>query len=99
MAPPIEAVSNGCKSQQRIFARRLGLVLSVLTFLNSGATLLAQTASGFSQEAARSSPQSQSPMETQMLEFGKPIERELKGGETHSYRITLTAGQYLEFAL
>lgn len=33
--------------------------------------------------------------ENTALEVGKPIERELKGGETHSYRITLTAGQFL----
>jgi CHAT domain-containing protein len=29
------------------------------------------------------------------LKLAEPIERELKGGEGHSYRITLTAGQYL----
>ncbi|HEY5883587.1 MAG TPA: CHAT domain-containing tetratricopeptide repeat protein [Pyrinomonadaceae bacterium] len=30
------------------------------------------------------------------LKVGEPIERELSGGEVHSYRITLTAGQYLK---
>jgi CHAT domain-containing protein/Tfp pilus assembly protein PilF len=29
------------------------------------------------------------------LELGKPIERELAGGQSHSYQITLAAGQYL----
>jgi hypothetical protein len=29
------------------------------------------------------------------LVLGKPIERELKGGEAHSYKIALAAGQYL----
>jgi CHAT domain-containing protein/Flp pilus assembly protein TadD len=29
------------------------------------------------------------------LEFNKPIERELAGGQSHSYRIVLAAGQYL----
>ncbi|HZS04655.1 MAG TPA: tetratricopeptide repeat protein, partial [Blastocatellia bacterium] len=30
-----------------------------------------------------------------VLEPGKPIERELAGGQSHSYQIRLTAGQYL----
>jgi CHAT domain-containing protein len=30
-----------------------------------------------------------------VLELGQPIERELKGGESHSYQIALAAGQYV----
>jgi hypothetical protein len=30
------------------------------------------------------------------LEPGKPIERELSGGQSHFYKITLTSGQYLQ---
>ena len=30
-----------------------------------------------------------------VLELGKPIERELAGGQAHDYRLTLTAGQFL----
>jgi CHAT domain-containing protein len=30
------------------------------------------------------------------LEVGKPIEREMKGGEVHSYVVTLAAGQYMQ---
>ena len=33
--------------------------------------------------------------ETRPLELGKPVERELSGGQSHSYQITLTEGQYL----
>ncbi|MGH9936961.1 MAG: tetratricopeptide repeat protein, partial [Blastocatellia bacterium] len=34
--------------------------------------------------------------ELQALEVGKPIERELAGGQAHSYQITLAAGQFLD---
>ncbi len=33
--------------------------------------------------------------EARKLELGKPIERELKGGESHTYEITLIANQFL----
>ena len=29
------------------------------------------------------------------LEPGKPLEREIAGGQTHTYQITLTAGQFM----
>ena len=37
----------------------------------------------------------QNDRETALLEVGKPIERELAGGQAHSYGIALAAGQYL----
>jgi CHAT domain-containing protein/Tfp pilus assembly protein PilF len=37
----------------------------------------------------------QSPPEIRQLEIGKPIERELRGGQSHVYEIQLSAGQYL----
>ena len=37
----------------------------------------------------------QSGGDVQQLELNKPVERELAGGQSHSYRIVLTAGQYL----
>jgi CHAT domain-containing protein/Tfp pilus assembly protein PilF len=33
--------------------------------------------------------------ESDSLEPGKPIEREISGGQSHSYKITMTSGQYL----
>ncbi len=33
--------------------------------------------------------------DVRLLEMGKPIERELAGGQSHLYKITLAAGQYL----
>jgi len=37
----------------------------------------------------------QTPPEIRELEQGKPIERELAGGEVHAYSIKLTVGQFL----
>ncbi|MGB7922029.1 MAG: tetratricopeptide repeat protein [Pyrinomonadaceae bacterium] len=37
----------------------------------------------------------QNDIDTAKLEVGKPIERELAGGQSHSYRIVLTSDQYL----
>src|SRR6266508_2620084 len=36
-----------------------------------------------------------SAQESISLEPGKPIERELSGGQSHSYKITMISGQYL----
>ena len=33
---------------------------------------------------------------SQRLEQGKPVERELKGGEAHAYSIQVEAGQFAE---
>src|SRR5439155_756357 len=33
------------------------------------------------------------------LEPGKPIERELSGGQSHSYKITMISGQYLHIVV
>src|SRR5215813_2800724 len=43
-------------------------------------------------EANRAAPQRR--IDAPVLEAGKPIEREIAGGEAHSYQLTLTAGQY-----
>jgi CHAT domain-containing protein/Tfp pilus assembly protein PilF len=43
-------------------------------------------------EASRAAPQQ--PIDAAVLEPGKPIERELAGGEAHTFQLTLTAGQY-----
>jgi CHAT domain-containing protein/Tfp pilus assembly protein PilF len=57
-------------------------------------------ASGQLKSLAESSTQQQSiaaqnTQEITTLELGKPIERELSGGQKHSYEIALTKGQYI----
>lgn len=37
----------------------------------------------------------QADQKAQPLETGKPLERELAGGQSHAYQLTLSAGQYL----
>jgi CHAT domain-containing protein/Tfp pilus assembly protein PilF len=48
------------------------------------------------QASAGASIAAQSAQETDSLEPGKPIERELSGGQSHFYKITLMSGQYLQ---
>jgi len=48
------------------------------------------------QASASASRVAQSAQETDSLEPGKPIERELSGGQSHYYKITLISGQYLQ---
>src|SRR5271157_763629 len=70
----------------------LALTLSVL--LESG--LQASTSRSLSgQQATTADATTQDENDLPSLELGKPIERELRGGETHRYRIALTASQYL----
>src|SRR5262245_39920355 len=40
-----------------------------------------------------------SAQESVSLELGKPVERELSGGQSHSYKITMISGQYLHIVV
>jgi hypothetical protein len=41
----------------------------------------------------------QEQQQAQKLEQGNPIERELSGGQSHSYQMTLAAGQYVKLVV
>jgi CHAT domain-containing protein/Tfp pilus assembly protein PilF len=41
----------------------------------------------------------QSAQESNSLELGKPVEREISGGQSHSYKITMISGQYLHVVI
>src|SRR5687767_5848320 len=47
--------------------------------------------SSFAQQAAQP--------DVHRLVLGKPVDRELKGGETHSYDLALQAGQFLDLVV
>lgn len=70
-----------------IFCQHFGLLTSLLLLIGTAA---------WAQERVDSSRVVQ---KTRILELNKPIERELKGGEVHTYHITLTTGQYLHIVV
>jgi CHAT domain-containing protein/Tfp pilus assembly protein PilF len=51
------------------------------------------------QASANERPSAQSAQGSNSLEPGKPVGRELSGGQSHSYKITMTSGQYLQIAV
>src|SRR5437870_3083520 len=73
------------RSTRRGFILLVGLLL----------LLVAQTNTHSARLLAPASAAAQGETDVRSLEPGKPIERELAGGQAHSYQITLSAGQYL----
>lgn len=69
---------------------RRGVIPFAVTFLAFAGHLHAQSSPG-----AAPFPKS----EPTILELGKPIEREMHGGEKHSYRVHAEAGQYIHVVL
>ncbi len=65
----------------------IGLLLCIWLWMT------AETAFSFPLPTAKAAPQGKP--EASTLEIGKPIERELAGGEAHTYRITLDSGQMM----
>src|SRR5262249_22088053 len=41
----------------------------------------------------------QSAQEDNSLEPGKPIQREISGGQSHSYKVTMNSGQYMHIVV
>src|SRR5687767_14603490 len=81
------------------FLRRpsLGLILVVFTSANIFTGNAQTNVQGLSSLPLMSKKQTgaeHSPQEVSALELGKAVERELAGGQKHSYQITLNKGQY-----
>jgi len=84
----------------RSWAAHCGLVLFISLLLAwIQAVSPASSAGKEAQAKAGADSPAQVDQEVRRLEPGKPIERELAGGQSHSYQITLAAGQYLKLVV
>ncbi|HEY7544128.1 MAG TPA: tetratricopeptide repeat protein, partial [Blastocatellia bacterium] len=75
----------------------LGLAscLSLLLIIEQGAWVNASVRGFYAQEGSASNVADQEKEAARSLEPGKPIERELAGGQSHTYEIKLSEGQFL----
>ena len=78
------------KKNQRIFQAAILLGYAVLP---SNSMALAKC--DYNTEQSKSTAETNQ-SESRKLEFGKPLEKELKGGGSHSYELALTKDRYLE---
>jgi CHAT domain-containing protein/Flp pilus assembly protein TadD len=92
--------SRSTQSKYRLWVVYCGLVLSVSLPL---VQIQAYSDAGYTgkevkPDAGLVSP-AQENQQTRQLEQGKRIERELAGGQSHSYQMTLAAGQYVKLVV
>jgi hypothetical protein len=80
-------------SQSRILL--FAILLLAASSLQVSAFALAPQSNAAKPVSTNNAPQS----EVIKLELSKPIEREMKGGESHAYEITLEAGQFLDLVV
>jgi CHAT domain-containing protein/tetratricopeptide (TPR) repeat protein len=84
--------SRSTQSKYRSWTGYCGLVLSV-------SLLLIQIHASPNSPYADLTRPAQENQQTQQLELGKPIERELAEDQSHSYQMTLAAGQYVKLVV
>ena len=90
MAQPFSSRPVGRQDRFKIF--HYGLVLCIAWSV----VQLQAPSSGLCAGAVQSAPQAPS---AQPLEPGRPVERELAGGQSHAYRIALKEGQYVQVVI
>jgi CHAT domain-containing protein/predicted negative regulator of RcsB-dependent stress response len=78
---------------------RLGVIINLLIWvgLSSPPYLWPNSLPVHASDSVRSAVQSA--QESNSLEHGKPIQRELSGGQTHYYKITIASGQFLHLVV
>jgi hypothetical protein len=76
--------------------RYAAFIINLLIWVGLSVSPSLWPGSSLAQAGAGDRKAAQSAQETDSLEPGKPIERELSGGQSHSYKITMISGQYLQ---
>src|SRR5262245_22035602 len=76
-------------------SRRAVQIISLLLLAGLSASPCLWPVTGPVQAIASERNAAQRAQDSDSLEPGKPIEREISGGQSHSYKITMTPGQYL----
>jgi CHAT domain-containing protein/tetratricopeptide (TPR) repeat protein len=74
---------------------RLSIIINLLIWVGLSASPYLWPGVVHVQASASERSAAQSAQESDSLELGKPIQREISGGQTHSYKITMISGQYL----
>src|SRR5262245_30735458 len=93
---PIARYSTPFRFSSKAAHHSLALLLCLFPLVGSVARALASSPSMFAQGGAGPTLIVQGEKDARPLEPGKPIERELAGGQSHAYQITLSAGQFMK---
>src|SRR6185312_11262160 len=78
-------------SQRHVCRTHISLIIILVTLATSGSTFSTSGAISEQQTTGQESKQT----EVRELKVSLPIEREIVGGDAHSYHVMLTMGQYL----
>jgi hypothetical protein len=93
---PIVRYSTPFRFGPKAIHHSLALLLCLFLLVESMARAFAPSPRLFAQSGAGPNPIVQGEKDARPLEPGKPIERELAGGQSHAYQITLSAGQFMK---
>jgi CHAT domain-containing protein/Tfp pilus assembly protein PilF len=78
---------------------RLGVIINLLIWVSLSASPYPWPNSTPVHASASKHSAAQSAQESNSLELGKPIQRELTRGQSHSYKVTMTSGQLLHIVV
>src|SRR5262249_43246072 len=93
---PIVRYSTPFRFGPKAAHHSLALLLCLFLLAESVARAFAPTPSMLARGGAAPTPITQGEKDARPLEPGKPIEREMAGGQSHDYQITLSAGQFMQ---